>query len=149
MKSRLLIIIGIIMILAVSIIFISLVYNQELKLATGMMISDEKPESTYIPDPICIVLDRATGSSGGAMTMDACYPLSDFESLGCDRIMLEHIYKYTNLLDEYFDGNYYRDAIGLPDGVLEEEYVKCSDAIYEKRKHISESREIESFSIVV
>lgn len=104
--------------------------------------------TTSIPDPICIVLDQATGSSGGDMTMDACYPLSDFESLGCDRIMLEHIYKYTNLLDEYFDGTYYRDFAGLPDGVSEEEYEKCADAIFEKRKHISESREIESFSIV-
>ncbi len=148
MKTRTLLIIGIIVIIAVSITSISLVYNQEIKLATGMMISDEKPEPTYIPDPICIVLDKATGSIGSAVTMDACYPLSDFESLGCDRITLEHIYKYTNLLDEYFDGNYYGDAIGLPEGISKEEYEKCADAIYKKRKHISESREIESFSIV-
>jgi len=148
MKTRLLIIIGIIAIVAVSVTLISLVYNQEIKLVTGMMIGDKKPEPTNIPDPICIVLDKATSSSGGAVTMDACYPLSDFESLGCDRMMLEHIYKHTNLFDEYFDGNYFRDFVGLPDGVSEKEYEKCSDAIFEKRKHISESREIESFSIV-
>lgn len=147
MKTKLLII-GITAIVAVSITLISLVYNQDIKLATGMMTSDEKSEPLHIPDPICIVLDKATGSSVGAVTMDACYPLSNFESLGCDRIMLEHIYKYTNLLDEYFDGNYYGDAIGLPEGISEEEYEKCTNAIFEKRKHISESREIETFSIV-
>jgi hypothetical protein len=97
------------------------------------------PES-HVPDPICFVIDKTTS--------EACFPLSDFETLGCDKIMLEHIYKYTNLLDEYFDGNYFRDAIGLPEGVSEEEYEKCADAIYEKRKSMSENMEFESFSIV-
>ncbi len=50
MKTRLLIIIGIIVAVAISITLISLVYNQEIKLATGMMISDEKP----IPNSECI-----------------------------------------------------------------------------------------------
>jgi len=148
MKTRTLVVIGIITTIVISITSISIVFNQEIKLTTGIMISDKKPEPSYIPDPICIVLDKATGSIGSAVTTDACYPVSDFESLGCDRMMLEHIYKYTNLLDEYFDGNYYGDAIGLPDEVSEEKYEKCANTIYKKRKHISESREIESFSIV-
>ncbi len=105
-------------------------------------------DASSIPDPICIVLDQATGSSGGGVTMDACYPLSNFESLGCNRTMLEHIYKHTNLLDDYFDGTYFQEFAGLPYGVSEIEYEKCADSIFAKRKHISESREIESFSIV-
>jgi len=48
MKTRSLVIIGIIVILAVSAIYVSLVYNQEIKLSTGMMQSDEKPEPLHI-----------------------------------------------------------------------------------------------------
>jgi glucose/arabinose dehydrogenase len=48
MKTRSLVIIGIIVILAVSVICVSLVYNQEIKLLTGMMQSDEKPEPQHI-----------------------------------------------------------------------------------------------------
>ncbi|PIW35132.1 MAG: hypothetical protein COW26_05225, partial [Nitrosopumilales archaeon CG15_BIG_FIL_POST_REV_8_21_14_020_33_23] len=97
MKTRLLITIAII---AVSTVIISLVYNQEIKLATDMMISGEKPKLPHIPDPLCFVIDRATEGSGRGVTMDACFPLSDFETLECTKPMLEHIYKYTNLLDE-------------------------------------------------
>jgi len=46
MKTRLLIIIGITIVIAIVITSISLAYNQEIKLATGMMTSDEKPEPT-------------------------------------------------------------------------------------------------------
>ncbi len=48
MKTRSLVIIGIIVILAVSVIYVSLVYNQEIKLSSGMMQSDEKPEPQHI-----------------------------------------------------------------------------------------------------
>lgn len=149
MKTRTLLIIGIIAIIAVSITSISLVYNQEIKLATGMMTSDEKPEPKHIPVPICFVIDRTTsGEKGDAVTMDACFPLSDFENLGCDKEILEHIYKYTNLLDEEFDDNSFQNLVGLPEGVSEEEYEKCADTIYEKRKSMSENMEFESFSII-
>jgi glucose/arabinose dehydrogenase len=47
MKTRL-VIIGIIVILAVSAIYVSFVYNQEIKLSLGMMQSDEKPEPLHI-----------------------------------------------------------------------------------------------------
>jgi glucose/arabinose dehydrogenase len=47
MKTRL-VIIGIIVILAVSAIYVSFVYNQEIKISTGMMQSDEKPEPQHI-----------------------------------------------------------------------------------------------------
>jgi glucose/arabinose dehydrogenase len=48
MKTKSLVIIGIIVILAVSAIYVSLVYNQEIKISTGMMQSDEKPEPQHI-----------------------------------------------------------------------------------------------------
>jgi len=48
MKTKSLVIIGIIVILAVSAIYVSLVYNQEIKISTGMMQSDEKPEPLHI-----------------------------------------------------------------------------------------------------
>ena len=44
MKTRSVIIIGMIIIVIVSAIYVSLAYNQEIKLSTGMMHSDEKPE---------------------------------------------------------------------------------------------------------
>lgn len=139
--------ITIIVIIAVFITSISLLYNQEIKLGLGMMTYDEKPEPAHIPNPICFVIEKATSSAaGGAMSLDTCFPLSDFESLGCDRSMLEYIYKYTNLLEGEFDGNYVRNMVGLPEGVSEEEYKKCADSIYEKRKLMSEN--MESFSIV-
>jgi len=43
MKTRLLMII-VITLLAVSITYVSFAYNQEIKLATGMMIGDEEPQ---------------------------------------------------------------------------------------------------------
>ncbi len=48
MKTKSIIIIGIIVILAVSAIYVSFVYNQEIKLSLGMMQSDEKPEPQHI-----------------------------------------------------------------------------------------------------
>jgi len=47
MKTRL-VIIGIIVILAVSAIYVSLVYNQEIKISLVMMQSDEKTEPLHI-----------------------------------------------------------------------------------------------------
>jgi len=48
MKTKSIIIIGIIVVLAVSAIYVSLVFNQEIKLSLGMMQSDEKPEPLHI-----------------------------------------------------------------------------------------------------
>lgn len=120
------------MILAVSVISISLLYNQEIKLFTGMMSADEKPEPA-LSDPICFVKTMTSGASGGAMVIETCIPLSDFESLGCDRSVLEYIYKHTNLLEREEPIVKFRNAMGLPDGISEEEYEKCVAIIHEKR----------------
>ena len=102
-----------------------------------------------IPDSICFVMDRE--SSTPTLCADgncACYPSSDFETLGCTKPILEHLDKHTNLLDENFNGNVYRNLIGLPEDISEEEYEKCFDAIFEKRKFMAQKMEFESFSIV-
>jgi len=39
----------------------------------------------------------------------------------------------SNLLDEDFDGNYFQNFIGLPDGVSKEKFEECVDFILEKR----------------
>lgn len=51
MKTRFLIIIGLIIAVVISITLISVVYNQEIKLATGMMSSDEKPQPVFVGVP--------------------------------------------------------------------------------------------------
>lgn len=128
----------------VSITAVSLLYNQEIRLGLGMMTSDEKPQPTQIPDPICFVIDRPTsGEKGGTVTQDICFPLSDLETLGCDRLMLEYIYKNTNLLDEKEAIVNLRNAIGLPEGLSEMEYEKCADVIYQKRRILSEQNNVE------
>ena len=135
MKTRYLITIGIILAVAFSTIYISLAYNQEIKLATGLMTSDEKPRPQRIlSDSICFVVDRATsGETGSAMTMDRCYPLSDFEKLGCTKPMLEHIYQYSNLLDEEFDGTFFLDLIGLAEGISPKKFDECFDNVSQFR----------------
>ena len=57
-------------------------------------------------------------------------------SLGCDKPILEHLLKYSNLLDYKFDGYYAIEDIGLPDGVSKEQFEWCVDFIYEARSSI-------------
>lgn len=146
--KKIFVIIPIIAVLIVSITTVSLLYNQEIMLATGMMTVVEEPESIHIPDPICFVGKATSGEKGDAMSSEACFPLSYFENLGCDRSVLEYIYKYTSLLDKEFDGIYLRNVVGLPEGVSEEEYEKCANSIHEKRKTMSENMGFDPFSIV-
>ena len=102
-----------------------------------------------IPDSVCFVMDRESSTPASCADGNcACYPLSDFETLGCTKPILEHLDRHTNLLDENFNGNVYRNLIGLPEDVSEEEYDKCFDTIFEKRKFMAQKMEFESFSIV-
>ena len=93
---------------------------------------------TKYPDDITIVVDY------GKVTVD--YPWyadedycgewcdqSELYDLGCNSSILAHLAKYSNLLDEDFDGSFYIDLIGLPDGVYAEKFEWCADFIYEKR----------------
>lgn len=63
---------------------------------------------------------------------DWCDPL-ELNKLGCSDIVLDYIYRATNLFDENFNDIYYHDLIGLPDGMSEDEFEKCVSIIREKR----------------
>lgn len=134
MKTKTLIIIGMILTVIVSTISLSLVYNQEIKISTGMMNSDEKPQPSMVSDPVCFVTDRSSsGETGSGVTMDRCFTLSEFEEMGCTEPMLEHLAQYSNLLDYEYEGMWYMDFIGLPDGMAQEKFDECVDIILEKR----------------
>ncbi len=70
---------------------------------------------------------------------DYCQEWCDNEELyqmGCEQSILAHITKYSNLLDEEFDGTYSLDWIGLPNGMSKEKFNECVDFIYQKRTSI-------------
>ena len=67
---------------------------------------------------------------------DYCQEWCDNEELykmECDQPILAHLVKYSNLLDEEFNGKYVMEDIGLSDGVSVEKFNECVDFIYEKR----------------
>jgi len=145
MKTRLLIIIGITITVAISITYVSLAYNQEIKLTTGMMTGDEKPQLLKLSDPICFVVDMSsTDNIGSGVTMDTCISLKQFEEMGCTKPMLEHLNKYSNLLDHESDGTWYLEFIGLPDGMSVEGFNKCVDVIKEVRPILNSKSQDES-----
>jgi len=51
----------------------------------------------------------------------------------CTRPILEYLDKYSNLLDEDFNGNWIMNEPGLPDGITDDEFHGCFDYILEKR----------------
>ncbi|MCA9827753.1 MAG: hypothetical protein KC444_05090 [Nitrosopumilus sp.] len=148
MKTKFLIIIGIVIAIAISIIYVSLAYNQEIKLATGMMINDEKPQPSTISNPMCFEIDTSAQKLPYNNPIEVCFPLSDFKALGCTEPMIEHIYKYTNLFERDFDEAFIQNLAGLSDDVSEEEYETCLDSILEKRRYMVQHMEFESFSLV-
>ncbi|AFS82604.1 hypothetical protein [Candidatus Nitrosopumilus sediminis] len=88
-----------------------------------------------IVQPIHSSLDYGwiTGWDAGE---DYCFDWCDQKELfdlGCNQSILAHLTKYSNLLDEEFDGEYSIEDIGLPDGVTQEKFEWCVDFIYEKR----------------
>ncbi|WP_237089322.1 hypothetical protein [Nitrosopumilus adriaticus] len=133
MKTRFLIIIGIVMVVGAAIALGANIMSEnakqrEIKLNQSHLAYDP------VTDPICFVVDRATsGETGSAVTMGACISLKQFEEMGCTKPMLEHILRYSNLLDEEVDVHVYLDWAGLPNGVTQEKFDECFDAILEKR----------------
>ncbi len=53
-------------------------------------------------------------------------------SIECDKPIFDHLTKYSNLLDDDFDGNYVIEEIGLPEGVPKEKFDKCVDYLLQK-----------------
>lgn len=96
-----------------------------------------------ILDPICFIVDQTTsGETGSGVTLDTCITLEKFEEMGCTKPMLEHILRYSNLLDEEVDGPVYLDWAGLPDDISHEKFDECFDAIREIRTFLEPEPEI-------
>jgi len=68
---------------------------------------------------------------------------NELYQLGCDKPILAHLTKHSNLLDEEFDGKYAIEDEGLPDGVSKEKFEECVDFILEKRTKSLENTEPE------
>lgn len=158
MKTRFLIIIGIVMASIVFGTYQSLMYNcgtmpvfmetpNKPTLWKCLDIwkhqSEQPSPQRILSDPICFVADRTTsGEKGSAVTMDACISLEAFEEMGCTKSILEHILKHSNLLDYEGSEPYYLEWVGLPSEVSQEKFDECFDAILEKRP-LLDSRQID------
>ncbi|MCV0366351.1 MAG: hypothetical protein K5798_03670 [Nitrosopumilus sp.] len=59
--------------------------------------------------------------------------MSELVDLGCIEPAINHAFRYSNLLDDSFDGTYYIDAIGYPDDLSQVEFDNCVKIILEKR----------------
>ncbi|MCH7967458.1 MAG: hypothetical protein IIB02_08625 [Thaumarchaeota archaeon] len=62
-----------------------------------------------------------------------------YESDVCDKQILAHLTRYSNLFDEEFDGNYLTYNLVLPDGVTQEKFDECIEFILEKKIEESEN----------
>lgn len=51
----------------------------------------------------------------------------------CNKSVLDHLHKYSNLFDDSFDGEYTILDIGLPFGVTPMSLDECVDFIIEER----------------
>ncbi|MDH3203215.1 MAG: hypothetical protein OEL81_00880 [Nitrosopumilus sp.] len=80
--------------------------------------------------------EKIADDSGWITGEDYCQEWCDNDELyqmGCDQPILAHLAKYSNLFDDDFNGEFFIDLIGLPDGVSQEKFEWCVDFIYEKR----------------
>ena len=133
MKPRILIISGIAALIGITIILganmmMESAKQREIELNQSHLVWD------VIPNPVCFTVDRATsGQADGAIEMGACYPLSNFESMGCTKSMLDHLYEYSNVLSPEYNGAIYLDFIGLPDGMSQEKFDECFENLNEFR----------------
>ena len=92
--------------------------------------SEQHPNA---PPPINLSAER---DSAWRTDEDYCQEWCDqngLYNLGCEQPILAHLTKYSNLLDEEFNGNYGIEDIGLPDVVSIEKFDECVDFILEKR----------------
>lgn len=65
--------------------------------------------------------------------------IDELVDLGCTDPAINHAFRYSNLLDDSFDGTYYIDAIGYPYDLTQVDFDKCVKIILEKRTSIKEN----------
>lgn len=119
MKSRLLIIIVIVIVSA-----LSLSYYATYDSPTDVYISCT-PKYEQIGDK-CVLLKPEQ------YCKDWC-DAEELSKLGCDRLALDYIFMATNLIDGKPDDVNYWNWIGMPDGLSEDEFERCFNIIKEKR----------------
>jgi hypothetical protein len=116
--------------------------------AVTISIDDKNPEDyrkiieELVGDDIPVIIKKGGDpfiDSDWITGEDYCSGWCDQEelvSIGCNESILAHLGKYSNLLDEEFDGTFHIDWMGLPDGVSVEKFDECVDFIYEKRTSV-------------
>ncbi|MCV0367676.1 MAG: hypothetical protein K5798_10505 [Nitrosopumilus sp.] len=121
MKTRFFIIIGIIVVITTSLSFFA-IYK-----SSTVVFIDCDPRYEQV-DGKCVLKPEQ-------YCTDWCN-LQELSTLGCNQPVLDYIHRATNLFDENFGDVYYRNAIGLPDGLSEEEFESCAAIIKEKRSSV-------------
>ena len=59
--------------------------------------------------------------------------IDELVDLGCTESAINHVFRYSNLLDDSFDGSYFIEWIRLPDDLPQVKFDKCVKIILEKR----------------
>ncbi len=62
---------------------------------------------------------------------------------GCSELAIYHLMDTSNLLDEEYDGVYYQNFKGLPDGLSQEDYHKCVEIAISIRESNTTTTEFE------
>lgn len=132
MKTRLLIIFGITAVIG-TVIILGANMMMESTNQHEMELNQSHLAWDAIPNPVCFEDMTTSGQTGGAIAMGSCYPLSDFESMGCTKPMLDHLYEHSNVLAPEYSGAIYLDFIGLPDYMSQEKFDECFENLSEFR----------------
>ncbi|MCV0367634.1 MAG: hypothetical protein K5798_10295 [Nitrosopumilus sp.] len=66
--------------------------------------------------------------------------LEELSELGCTELAVDHVFLATNLFDENFGDVYYRNLVGLPSGLSEEEFDMCAEIIKEKHSLVLKNK---------
>ena len=66
--------------------------------------------------------------------------MGELVNLGCTEPAINHAFRYSNLLDDSFDGTYDIAAIGYPYDLTQDEFDSCVKIILEKRISIKQNQ---------
>jgi hypothetical protein len=129
MKTRLLIIIGIIAAIAISIIMFG--YDQYFQLTN----SDETHLSSLLNgDSLCF-------DSSDEEPVEICYSLDELGTYRCSIPILEHLAQYSNWLDADFTGVFYIEWPSLPNNISEKDYDACIEFLKSVRSPLKQENE--------
>lgn len=134
MKTKAFIIISILAVVVFSSIFLILAYDQEIKVATGLIAKDDNSKSyRTIEDPLCFSMSNNTSA-------ELCIPLNTLAEHGCSKPILEHLAKYSNLINYEWQEMFWRDWISLPKGISEKQFDECVEFLQNQRTGNTETK---------